>query len=325
MRMSYPKLITGLLTACVMAVGAGCSSTSTPESAASPATAPATSPSTASSAPVPSSEPIPVVASTNVWGDVVSAVGGDHVKVTSIISNPDADPHSYEANATTALELSRAVVVIENGGGYDDFVDTMLTSSKNTGVTKLNAVDISGKKAAAGAELNEHVWYDFPTVAKVADQIALALGKADSANAATFTANAASFTATLTTLEKTEATIATTVKGKGAAITEPVPLYMLTACGIVNKTPPEFSEAIEAGTDVSPRVLQQTLDLFTQKQVGALVYNEQTSGAETEKVLAAAKAADVPVIPVRETLPAGKDYLTWMGDNLTAIQNAYGK
>jgi len=325
MRMSYPKLIAGVLTAGVMAVSAGCSSGAPSGSAANSPAAQAPSTSTPSSSPTPSREPIPVVASTNVWGDVASAVGGNQVKVTSIITNPDADPHSYEANATTALALSKAVVVFENGGGYDDFVDTMLKSSKNTGVTRLNAVDTSGKKAAAGAELNEHVWYDFPTVAKVADEIAAALGKADSADAATFTANAAGFTARLSTLEKTEATIAKTAKGKGAAITEPVPLYMLTACGIVNKTPPEFSDAIEAGTDVSPRVLEQTLDLFEQKQVDALVYNEQTSGAETEKVLAAAKAANVPLVPVRETLPAGKDYLTWMGDTLTAIQNAYGK
>jgi zinc/manganese transport system substrate-binding protein len=107
-------------------------------------------------------------------------------------------------------------------------------------------------------------------------------------------------------------------------MTEPVPLYMLQACGLDNKTPSEFSEAIEEGTDVSPAVLKQAEDLFNDKQVKLLAYNEQTSGPETEAVLKAAKANDIAVVPVTETLPAGKDYLSWMQSNLAAIQTALG-
>jgi zinc/manganese transport system substrate-binding protein len=271
-----------------------------------------------------SGTPLSVVASTNVYGDVVKQIAGDKVAVTSIISDPDADPHSYEANSRTQLELSRADVVIENGGGYDDFVDTMLKAAKNSNAKVLNVVDISGKSAPAGGELNEHVWYDFPTVEKLVTEVVSALSAKAPAEASAFASGAAAFTQKLKQMESTEASIKAADSGAGAAITEPVPLYMLEACGLVNKTPAEFSEAIEEGTDVSASVLAQTLDLFSEKKVALLAYNEQTSGPETEKVLAAAKAAGVAVVPVTETLPAGKDYVTWMTGNLTAIQTALG-
>ena len=106
------------------------------------------------------------------------------------------------------------------------------------------------------------------------------------------------------------------------AITEPVPLYMLEAIGLVDKTPAAFSHAIEEGTDVSPAVLSSTVALFRENAVKLLVYNEQTSGAETDKVIAAAKSAHVPVVPVTETLPQGKDYIGWMNGNLDAIAAA---
>lgn len=260
-----------------------------------------------------------VVASTNVWGDIASVVGGDHVEVTSLISNPDADPHEYEASTRNQLALSKAAVVLENGGGYDDFMERMLTSAKNTSATVLNAVDISGLTATDGEELNEHVWYDFPTVQKVVDAIAQALGKADAAHADTFTANATALKAEIDALIGTEAELKTAHAGKGVAITEPVPLYMLDAIGLVNKTPAEFSEAIEEGNDVPADVLRETVALFDDKAVDLLAYNEQTSGPQTEAVLKAAKDNGIPEVGVTETLPKGKDYLTWMQANLDAI------
>lgn len=125
-----------------------------------------------------SSSKVKVVASTNVYGDITEQIGGDKVDVTSILSDPDQDPHSFEANTQNQLALSKAEVVIENGGGYDDFVDRMLKSSNNSSAELINAVKVSGKAAPEGGELNEHVWYDFPTVSKIADRIAAALGKA---------------------------------------------------------------------------------------------------------------------------------------------------
>jgi zinc/manganese transport system substrate-binding protein len=268
---------------------------------------------------------VPVVASTNVYGDIAEQIGGDRVAVTSIISDPDQDPHSYEANTRNQLALSKAKVVVENGGGYDDFIDRMLKSSDNSSAELINAVKVSGRTAPKGGELNEHIWYDFPGVAKVADRIAAALGKADPANAETFTKNAETFKGKLTPLQTKEADIKKKHGGEAIGITEPVPLYLTEASGLVNRTPEDFSEAIEEGDDVSAKVLQETLALYSDKRVKALVYNEQTSGPQTEKVEDAAKKAAIPVVPVTETLPEGKDYLGWMTDNVDALASALDK
>ncbi|MFD7244594.1 metal ABC transporter solute-binding protein, Zn/Mn family [Streptomyces massasporeus] len=268
---------------------------------------------------------VAVVASTNVYGDIARRIGGDRVDVTSVISDPDQDPHSYEADPQNQLALSKAKVVIENGGGYDDFVDHMLKGGHNDSAEVINAVDVSGRTAPEDGELNEHVWYDFPTVAKVADRISTALAEADPGDAAVFEKNTAAFKAKLEPLEAREAQIKKAHGGDGVAITEPVPLYMIEASGLVNRTPAEFSEAIEEGDDVSPRVLQESLALFSGKKVKALVYNEQTSGPQTEKAEAAAEAAGIPVVPVTETLPKGKDYLGWMAANLDALASALAR
>jgi zinc/manganese transport system substrate-binding protein len=265
-----------------------------------------------------------VVTSTNVYGDIAQTIGGDGVAVTALISNPAQDPNSFEASAQDQLAITKADIVVENGGGYDDFVGTMMAAANNPKATVINVVDLSGKKPDANGDLNEHVWYDLPTVATFADRLAAELGKAEPAKAATFTANAAAFTAKLTALEAREAAVKAKHAGAGVAITEPVPLYMLQAIGLVDKTPAAFSHAIEDGTDVSPAVLKSTVDLFHQHAVKLLVYNEQTSGPETDKVIAAAKDADVAVVPVTETLPQGKDYIGWMSSNLDHISAALG-
>ena len=308
-----PSRRLALLVSVSVALLAGCGSSSDSGNDGSAAAAPA------------GSSKVAVVASTNVYGDIVSRIGGDKVSVTSVISDPDQDPHSYEASTQNQLALSKAKVVVENGGGYDDFVDRMLKSGGNSSAEVINAVKVSGKTAPKGGELNEHVWYDFPTVARIADRISAALGKADPANAALYTRNAGAFKAQLAPLEAKEAQIKKEHAGEGIAITEPVPLYMTAASGLVDRTPAAFSEAVEEGTDVSPKVLQEALALFSGKKVKALVYNEQTSGPQTEKSEQAAKAAGIPVVPVTETLPSGKDYLSWMTGNVDALANALAK
>jgi zinc/manganese transport system substrate-binding protein len=265
-----------------------------------------------------------VVASTNVYGDIASTIAGKAVEVTSLMSDPAQDPHSFEASAQSQLAVSKADILIENGGGYDDFMGTLRSGSKNTKATVLNVVDLSGKKAEGG-ELNEHVWYDFPTIQKFTTALTDALTKADPAQKATFEKNAEAFSGKLAALQNREAELRSTYAGSGVAITEPVPLYLLEAIGLVDKTPEKFSAAIEEGSDVSPLVLKQTLALFSEHAVKLLAYNEQTSGPETERVLAAAKQAGVPVVPVTETLPKGKDYISWMNANLDAVGAALAK
>jgi len=265
---------------------------------------------------------VAVVASTDVWGSVANAVGGAHVSVTSIIDDPNKDPHDYQADARNQLAISKANVIIDNGGGYDDFVGTMVKAA-HTKPTVLTAADISGyDQHPTDGDFNEHLWYDFPTVQKVAHSMADAFAKEDPGDAASFQSNAASFDAKLHTLEATEAQLKTTYAGTEVTITEPVPLYMLDAIGLKNVTPEKFSEAIENDTDVAPTVLQQTLNLYKSGHVKLLAYNEQTTGAQTEEVLAAAKQNGVAVVPVTETLPTGTNYIGWMTANLNAIAKA---
>ncbi len=252
-----------------------------------------------------------VVASTDVWGSIVSSIGGRWVSVTSIISDPDQDPHSYQAGTRTLLEVKDADLLIENGGGYDDFMDQLISSS-GTQAPVLDAVQISGHTASPEGELNEHVWYDFPTAIKVADAMAARLAALAPHHAAEFTANARAFDRGVEGLIRREQQVRSTAAGVGVGITEPVPLYLLDAMGLRNLTPLDFSRAVEDSQDVSARVLSETLALYSNHEVAALVYNAQTSGPITAQVKAAARSAGIPVVPVTETLPDDMSYLSWM-------------
>ena len=277
------------------------------------------------SSPAGASAPVGVVASTNVYGDIAKTVGGSAVTVTSIIDNPHKDPHEYQADAQTRLALSKAQLVIENGGGYDDFVDAMLESASSRPIL-INVAELSGRnRQPAGAEFNEHVWYDFTTVKKLTTQLATDLSAAAPQQAATIRANAEAFNSRLAKLQQQEAAIKAEHAGDPVAITEPVPLYLLQAAGLVNKTPGKFSEAIEEDTDAPPAILKQTEDLFDKHQVRLLAYNEQTTGPQTEALLAAAKRNNIPVVAVTETLPAGQTYVSWMQANLDAVSAALNR
>lgn len=266
---------------------------------------------------------ISVVASTNVYASVaeqlVRGLPPGRVAVTAILADPALDPHEYEASARNELAVSRADLLLENGGGYDDFVQTLARAAGVRPPT-IDAVQVSAHRD--DADLNEHVWYDLPTVGSVAQQVTAFLLAHDRRDAAVLRRNAAEFAAGLRRLESAAARLHGQHEGAGVAITEPVPLYLLRACGLVNRTPPEFSNAIEQGTDASPRVLQATLELFRAHRVQLLVYNEQTAGPQTDEVLAAARSSGVPVVGVTETLPAQLTYLSWMGGILRQISAA---
>ncbi|MGH8861374.1 MAG: metal ABC transporter solute-binding protein, Zn/Mn family [Jatrophihabitantaceae bacterium] len=263
-----------------------------------------------------------VVASTDVYADLVRAVTGDRAQVTAFLDDPSQDPHSFEASPRDQLAIAGADVIVENGGGYDDFVDRLRAASGEHGAVTIDAVTLSGHVAPAGGELNEHVWYDLPSMRRLVERLVAVLSAKRPGDSAVFVAGARRFIAGLSDLERVESSIRARYGGTPVAITEPVPVYLLTACGLVNRTPAQFSAGIEGGGDVSVSVLSHTLDLFDHHAVRTLVYNEQTSGAETTRLLAAAAANHIPSVPVTETLPAGASYLSWMRENLSALQAA---
>jgi len=275
----------------------------------------------ASCAVTPAPHGVNIVASTDVYGSIASAIAGDHATVTSLINSPSQDPHEFEASARAQLDLSRADVILMNGGGYDGFMDVLLSGAHNSAATVLRAVDFSAK-SDADITANEHVWYDLRTVRALADALAESLATIDPANARDYRANSQLFDSELGDLQARAHDIAAAHPGGTVLVTEPVPLYLLQDAGLTNLTPAAFSTAIENGQGVPPATMKDVLDLLASGEVGLLAYNEQTGGPETAQIVAAAKTHRVPVIAVTETLPAGLDYLSWMSDNIRAIAGA---
>jgi zinc/manganese transport system substrate-binding protein len=260
-----------------------------------------------------------VVASTDVYGAVASAVGGDTVAVTSLIRSADADPHEYEPTPADTLAVSRATVFVANGGGYDDFATKLYDAASNKPVSVV-VTALSGFETDA-PDFNEHVWYDLPTVKKLADHLATSLGAADQPNANRYLDNAKKFDAQVDGLMTKVAAIKAKHAGVKVAITEPVPGYLLDAAGLVVVTPPEFSEAVEEGTDPPAAVVTANNATFAEAKV--LVENAQTTGPITTQAEQAAAANRVPVVKVTETLPEGvTDYVVWMNGQVDALAAA---
>lgn len=269
---------------------------------------------------------IAVVASTDVLGSVVSAVGGDYVQVTSLINSPSKDPHDYESSSEDALNISKAKLVISNGGGYDAFFDKAV-SALGDSPKHVVAFDLAGNLAGrAGSEPNEHVFYDLPTVRKVADKVATDLGGLAPKGKATFTANARKFATALARLQAKAVKIGTTHPGLRAVAAEPVADYLLRIAGVRIATPPAFAEAVEHDIDVPAQALAQTNNMISGKKVNMLVNNDQTETPTTDQLKATAKRAGVPVVDVTETLPAGTtSYLSWMGKMVDDLGAAAGE
>jgi zinc/manganese transport system substrate-binding protein len=296
----------------------------------------------APAAPPAEQTTVPVVASTNVYGSIVQAVGGDRVSVESLIDDPAADPHSYESTPADAAAVAEARLVVVNGGGYDDFLPRLVESSGAT-PTVVDVAELSGlapaeeehaaeEEPAEGeehghehGEFNEHVWYSLPTVQKLATQLATDLGAADPAGASEFTANAEAFNSRVAELITRAEAIGAAQPGARVAVTEPVPDHLIETAGLTDVTPPEFTEAIEEDTDPPAAALQDTLALFSGDPVRALIVNAQTETPSTDQVRDAAQTAGVPVVEMTETLPEGStDYVDWMGAQVDALAGALG-
>ncbi|MFT4158199.1 MAG: zinc ABC transporter substrate-binding protein [Microbacterium sp.] len=292
---------------------------------------------------------IRVVASTNVYGDIVSQIGGDHVEVTSIIASLSQDPHEYEATASDQLSVNKAQLIVENGGGYDAFIQSLREAS-GTDADVVTAVEYSHDYPGSDVHddddddahdeaeetdddaaeddhddhdhiegFNEHVWYDPHTVSHVAEAIAEELIELDAANTADYEQNLADFQSELDGLESSLAEIATVHQGDKIFVTEPVPLYLAEAAGLVNVTPEEFSEAVEEGQDVPPATLLEALDLIGAGDIAVLFANAQTGGPETTQVIDAAEAAGTAVQEVTELVPDGDSYISWMQENIATL------
>jgi zinc/manganese transport system substrate-binding protein len=248
-----------------------------------------------------------VVASTNVWGSVASAVTGKHVSVKSIVSSAADDPHSFEVTPADAAAITDASLVVYNGGGYDHWVDDILSGHQS--VPTVNAYSLL--PASVPQPANEHVFYDLETAKAVANQIADKLAQSDPAHADDYKNNAAKFGDEANTIASAQRAIGSAHPGASVVATEPVAHYLLVNSGIADKTPEGFTKAIEEDTDPSPADLAAVLDLIRKRQVSALVYNSQTQTEVTKQIQDAAQQASVPIVTVTETLPAGTDYVTW--------------
>lgn len=268
---------------------------------------------------VSDSAAISVVASTNVWGDIAQQVGGDLVTVTSLIYDPSQDPHEFRPSGRDELAVSRADVVIVNGGGYDDVVGQMLASAGADTVV-VTAVDAAAQVPSVDPD-NEHLWFDVDAAAAVADAIADALSERDPAHSNEFRDNAASFASSLDPIRQGLDTIQQRDAGTAIAVTEPLPLYLTNAAGLEDVTPEAFSEAMEEGIDVAPADLAAVLDLLASNQVALLMYNEQSAGAQVDQVLAAARDNQVPVVSVAELLPEGENYQQWITNYVTELDS----
>ncbi len=265
-----------------------------------------------------SSHPIAVVAAENFYGSIAQQVGGEKVIVVSILSDPNVDPHEYESNFADAKAIAGADLVIENGGGYDDWMDRLLAASPRASRIVLKAFDLAVKQLPD----NEHVWYDLDNAQAVAGAIARSLAKIDPADAALFAGKEEAFRRSLDPVRERMAQIASRHAGAPVGLTETIFLYQAGPLGLNVITPFEFQKAIAEGNDPPARAVVETQQQIRQKTVKVLIYNEQTVSPITTGVQRDADAAGIPTVGVTETMPQGSTYQAWMLKQLDALAAA---
>ena len=260
-----------------------------------------------------------MVAAENFWGNITRQLGGDDVSVTSLITNPNADPHLFETDAADAAKLAQARVIIENGAGYDGWMSSLLSADSGH-PTVVNAGKVLH---VTGSDPNPHLWYDIPKVPKVAAAIAAALTKADPQDSSTFHANLQRFDASLAPLDAELAAIKTHFAHAPVAYTERVPGYALAVADLTVKTPPGFARAIEDGEDPGPADTLAMQQLLTKHRIDVLLYNVQTVTPVTTQIRALAQKSGIAIVGVSETMPAAdRTYQQWQLSQFTALFNA---
>jgi len=253
---------------------------------------------------------ITAIGAENEYANVIAQVGGKYVNVTAIESNPNTDPHTYEASPAVAREISGAGLVVQNGVGYDTWATTIENAAPDPG---RKVIDVQHLLGLPDSTPNPHLWYNPATMPAVADAIAAGLAAIQPAHAAYFKANATAFTASLAAWNQAIAKFKAAYPGTPVATTEPVADYMLQAAGADNLTPWAFQAAIMNGTDPSAQDVAIEKSLFTQHKVKVFLYNQQVTDTLTESFITLAHASGIPVVGVYETMPApGYDYQSWM-------------
>ena len=262
-----------------------------------------------------------VVAGENFWGNIAAQVGGRHVRVTSILSSPAADPHLYESDVANAIAVAEAKLVIMNGAGYDTFLSQLAGATTHRGRVVLSVQHVLGASGRPGT--NPHFWYDIPRVPRVAAAIEAALARLEPRDAAFFAAGLAMFDRSLGPAEAELRTIRRRYRGAPVAYTERLPGYLLQAAGLRVLTPPGFAAAIEDGNEPSPQDTLAMDQLLTGRKVRVLLYNAQAASPVTQHARVLARQAGVPVVALTETMPSAfRTYQAWQLAQETALQRA---
>jgi zinc/manganese transport system substrate-binding protein len=260
---------------------------------------------------------IDVVAAENFYGSVAQEIGGDRVSVTSILNNPDQDPHLFEVSPAIIRQIAAAQVVIYNGADYDPWIEKLLKVTAKPGRVAIVAADLMSKKAGD----NPHLWYDPATMPAVASALAAALAAADPAHKDDYAARLRTFLASLAPLNDKIAAIRGKYAGTPVTASEPVfgPMAGALALKMANE---RFQLAIMNDTEPSARdVAAFERDLKTHK-VRVLFYNKQASNKVVQHLVDLARAANVPVVGVTEIAPSGVSYRDWMLMQLDETQRA---
>jgi zinc/manganese transport system substrate-binding protein len=263
---------------------------------------------------------INAVGAENEYANVLSQIGGKYVKVSSILNNPNTDPHTFEASTSVAQEVSQAELIVQNGVGYDAFMNDIESASPNTRRKVIVAQHVLGLPDSTP---NPHLWYNPKTMPAVAKVMAADLSKIEPAHQGYFEARVKSFDTSLQPWLDAIAAFKAKYSGTPVATTEPVADYLLTAMGMKNLTPFVFQADIMNGVDPSPENITLEKGFFTKHMVKIFVYNQQVVDSLTTSIRQTAQAAGVPVVGVYETMPTpGYDYQSWMLAEVAAIKAA---
>jgi zinc/manganese transport system substrate-binding protein len=263
---------------------------------------------------------IVAVGAENEYANVIGQVGGKYVQVNSIMSNPNTDPHTFEASASVARTVSAAQLVVQNGVGYDTWANTIENASPNPSRKVIVVQYLLGLPTDTP---NPHLWYKPGTMPAVANAIAADLSAIQPAHAAYFKASAAAFIASLDAWNNAIAAFKAKYPNTPVATTEPVADYMLQAAGADNLTPFPFQADIMNGTDPSAQDVAAERSLFTQHKAKVFLYNQQVTDTLTESLITLAQQNGIPVVGVYETMPVpGYDYQSWMLTEVQDLQKA---